>query len=78
MMILQGFELEPGAIFRLELETLVAAVVGRDVLVEPRAVVLEEGGMAEGPLAIRPALGVHLQQAQIHAEAGSSPARPSL
>ena len=42
MMILQGFELEPGAIFRVELETLVAAVVGRNVLVQPRPVVLKQ------------------------------------
>ena len=39
--------------------------MGRDVLVQPRAVVLKEGRMAERPLAIRPALRVHLQQAQI-------------
>ena len=68
MVILQGFELEPGAIFRLQLEPLVAAVVGRDVLVQPRAVILKQGRMAVGPLAVRPALRVHLQQAQIDAK----------
>jgi hypothetical protein len=68
MVILQGFELEPGAIFGLQLETRVAAVVSADVPVQPRAVMLEERRIAGGPLAIRPALCVHLQQAQIDAK----------
>jgi hypothetical protein len=65
MMVLQGFELELRAIFGLELESFVAAIVGRDVLVEPCAVVIKEASMAEGPFAIRATLRVHLEQAQI-------------
>jgi hypothetical protein len=78
MMVLEGFELELGAIFGLELETIVTAIVGRDVLEQPRAVVIKEGSMAEGPFAIRPAFGVHLEQAQIQAELDLLAAVPGL
>ncbi len=65
MMVLQGFQLESRAVFRLKLESFVAAIVGGDVFVEPGAVVFQEAITAEGPLAIWPPLRVHLKQAQI-------------
>ena len=68
MMILQGLELEPGTIFGFQLKTFVAAVVSGNVLVKPRAVIIKERGMAEGSLAIRPPIRIHLQQAQIHSK----------
>ena len=68
MMVLQGFELELGAIFGLELETFVAAIMGRDVLEQPCAVVTKEASMSERPLAIGAAFRVHLEQAQIQAK----------
>ena len=65
VMILQGFELKPGAILPPQFEAFVAAVVRRNVFVEPRPIVFEQGSMAERPLAIGPPLHIHLQQAQI-------------
>ena len=61
MMILERFELEPGAVLHVELEPLVAAVVRRHVLLQPRPVVFENRCMAERPLAVRTPLGVHLE-----------------
>ena len=68
LMILQGLELELGAIIRRELEGIVTAIVGRQMLVEARLVILEERHMSEGPFSVRPPFGIHLQQAEVQAE----------
>src|SRR6185437_11365265 len=65
VMILQGLKLELRAILGGEPEAIVAAFIGRQMLVQPGLVVIEERIMAEGTLAIGPAFGVHLQQAEI-------------
>ena len=67
-MILDGLHLQLGAILGFQGPAFIAAFVGANVLVKPRLVVLEQGRVAEGPLAVRPALGIHLQQTQIHAK----------
>src|SRR6266404_6462132 len=57
---LNGFHLQLRAILGLKLEALVAAFVGGDMFVKPGLVVLEERRMAEGSLAVRTTLSIHL------------------
>src|SRR5712691_8588709 len=66
MVELDGFHLQLRTILGFELKALITAFMGRDVFVETGLVVLEERRMAEGPLAVRTTLSIHLQQTEIH------------
>src|SRR6266446_6842560 len=66
MVKLDGFHLQLRTILGFKLKAFIAAFVGRDVFVKPGLMVLEERGMAEGSLAVRTTLSIHLQQTEIH------------
>jgi hypothetical protein len=66
VVVLEGLELELGAILGLEME--LAGGVGGEVLEELGLVIIIDGRMAERAFAIGPALGVHLEDAEIDAE----------
>ena len=77
-MILQRLKLQLGTVLGLYFESLVVPFVRRDVLIKPRLQVFEERSMTERPFAIRPPLGVHLQQTQIHSQLNFLSSVPSL
>ena len=68
MMVLQGLQLKLGAIFRLEPEPGIAPLVAGYVFVKARLVIFVERGIAKRPLPVRPAFGIHLQEAQVYAQ----------
>jgi hypothetical protein len=67
-MILYGLLLQPRAIFRCQPESLVFVVVLPPELLQQINVVFQQRFPPEGAFAVRPAFGVHLQQAQVHAQ----------
>ena len=68
MVILNGLLLEFRAIFGFESEAVVARSMGAAILLQPGFVVLEQRFVAEGSFAVRPARGIHLKQAEVHAQ----------
>ena len=68
MVILERFELQLGAILRLELKPGIAAFICREVLVELGLEIVVNGGVAQRMFAVGTALGVHLQQPKINAQ----------
>src|ERR1700722_3891506 len=68
LIILQRLELEFRAVLGLEFEAGIAAVMGDDVFVEARLVIIVDGSVAERTFAVGPAFSVHLQHAQVQAE----------
>jgi hypothetical protein len=65
VMVLKGFELQLGAVLRLELETLLAGVVFGQMLVKLRLIILVKRRMTKRLFSIRTSFGIHLEQAKI-------------
>jgi hypothetical protein len=65
-MVLDGFLLEFAAVIGGQPERFVIAGVLAAEPFQQLLEVFEKGFVAEGPFAIRPPFGVHLQQSQVH------------